>query len=44
MEKVRVEYSLAHPVFDPDLQINSSFGWFEERDVSIMLTCNIGME
>ena len=34
----QVAYSLANPVFDPERQINASFGWFEERDISALLT------
>lgn len=39
-----IAYSLERPIFDPERQINRDFGWMEERDVSIMLTCNIGFE
>jgi hypothetical protein len=39
-----VEIALAHPVFDPDVQITQRFFWLAERDVSAGLTCNIGME
>ena len=39
-----VEIALAHPVFDPDVQITQRFFWLAERHVSAGLTCNIGME
>jgi hypothetical protein len=38
-----IAYALAHPVFDPERQINSGHGWRLGR-ISVMLTVNIGME
>lgn len=43
MLDAHARYALAHPVFDPDRQITMGHGWAVERDVSAMLTCNIGM-
>ena len=37
-------YALAHPVFDPVEQITAGHRWMIRRDVSAMLTVNIGME
>ena len=39
-----IEYALAHPVFDPETQITPDHFWFAERNLSVGLTCNIGME
>jgi len=41
----QVEVTLANPVFDPERQITTAkFGWWAERLITAMLTCNIGME
>jgi hypothetical protein len=37
------QFALAHPVFDPMSQITAAHGWIIERNISAMLTCNIGM-
>jgi hypothetical protein len=42
--KSQIEYALAHPVFDPMIQITKGHGWFVDRNTSAVLTCNIGME
>jgi hypothetical protein len=42
--KSQIEFALAHPVFDPDTQIEAGHFWLVERDVSAGLTCNIGLE
>jgi hypothetical protein len=39
-----IEIALAHPVFDPERQIDGRFFWFDDRNISVGLTCNIGME
>jgi hypothetical protein len=39
-----VEIALSAPVFDPERQIDARFFWRVERDVSVGLTVNIGME
>jgi hypothetical protein len=39
-----IAYALAHPVFDPETQITPGHFWIEERNISVGLTCNIGME
>jgi hypothetical protein len=39
-----IAFALAHPVFDPERQITSGHFFMAERDVSVMLTVNIGME
>jgi hypothetical protein len=44
MMNQHVEIALAHPVFDPERQINQSFFWRAEPRISLGLTCNIGME
>ena len=38
-----LQFSLEHPVFDPERQITQGHGW-REGLLSIMLTVNIGME
>jgi hypothetical protein len=43
MPHSHAEFALAHPVFDPERQITMEHGWLVERDISAMLTCNIGM-
>lgn len=40
----QVIYALAHPVFDPDRQINHNFFWQADRLVTAGLTVNIGIE
>jgi hypothetical protein len=40
----QVIYALAHPVFDPDLQITPGHFWYAERLITAGLTVNIGME
>lgn len=42
--KSQVEFALAHPVYDPDRQIIRGHFWMVARDISAMLTVNIGME
>jgi hypothetical protein len=39
-----VEVALADPVFDPESQIGLKFCWWPEKNISAILTCNIGME
>lgn len=39
-----IEFALAHPVFDPETQIVPEHFWLAERQISIGLTCNIGLE
>jgi hypothetical protein len=39
-----VAIALSAPVFDPVRQIDARFFWRVERDVSVGLTCNIGLE
>ena len=36
--------ALSAPVFDPERQITSRFFWWAEREISVGLTCNIGLE
>jgi hypothetical protein len=36
--------ALAYPVFDPERQIDCRFFWRYDREFSVGLTCNIGME
>jgi hypothetical protein len=38
------ETALKFPVFDPERQIDGRFFWFAERDVSVGLTANVGLE
>jgi hypothetical protein len=38
-----IEYALAHPVFDPERQIEVGHFWRAGHDISAGLTCNIGM-
>lgn len=40
----QIIFALAHPVFDPDLQITKGHFWRHDRDTSAGLTVNIGME
>lgn len=40
----QIETALRQPVFDPERQIDGRFVWWSERDISVGLTCNIGME
>ena len=37
-------YALAHPVFDPDIQITPRHFWSPERRITAGLSVNIGME
>jgi hypothetical protein len=38
-------FALAHPVFDPDVEIVPGHFWLDERSkISVGLTVNIGME
>lgn len=37
-------FALAHPVYDPMMQIVAGHHWVEERLISAGLTVNIGME
>ena len=39
----QIEYALAHPIFDPETQILLGHFWLAARDMSVGLTCNIGM-
>jgi hypothetical protein len=39
-----IRIALAAPVFDPETQITAQFFWYVERDISVGLTVNIGME
>lgn len=40
----QTEFALAHPVFDPERQIENGHRWMAANDVSACLTVNIGME
>ena len=39
-----IDFALAHPVFNPETQILKGHGWWLEKDLSALLTVNIGME
>jgi hypothetical protein len=41
--KSQVEFALAHPVFDPEMQIVVGHYWRCGDDTSACLTVNIGM-
>lgn len=44
MMNYHIKYALDNPVFDPVKQIVRGHSWYEERLISAVLTCNIGME
>jgi hypothetical protein len=40
----QIAYALAHPVFDPTIQITMGHYWRAGHTISACLTVNIGME
>jgi hypothetical protein len=39
-----IDFALAHPVFDPETQIVPGHFWWAERNISVGLTTNVGLE